>query len=141
MRRLVDDRGLTGQVEVDSAGTGAWHVGDGADRRAVSALRGAGYDGSAHRARAFERRWFADRDLVVALDGGHLRELHALATDEGERAKVRLLRAFTGDGADLDVADPYYGDAADFATVLDQVEQGCRAILDQLVRDGVVHPA
>ena len=142
MRRLVDDTGLTGQVEVDSSGTGAWHVGNGADRRAVAALRGGGYDGSAHRARLFQRDWLAERDLVVALDRGHLRELHGLAADGPERDKVRLLRSFGPDGrsGDLDVEDPYLGDAADFATVLEQVEHGCRAILDKLVRDGAVRP-
>jgi protein-tyrosine phosphatase len=144
MRRLVDEEGLSGQVVVDSAGTGDWHVGDPADRRAVSTLRDAGYDGSTHRARVFDRRWFAERDLVVALDGGHLLELQALAADDGQRRKIRLLRSFGGlaaDDGDLDVADPYYGDHAGFRTVLDQVEQGCRAILEQLVRQGAVHPA
>src|SRR3954454_21966139 len=67
MRRLVEDEGLAGVVEVDSAGTGAWHEGDGADPRAVAVLDGSGYDGSAHRARAFEADWFADIDLVLAL--------------------------------------------------------------------------
>ena len=54
MQRLVDDAGLTDVVQVDSAGTGDWHVGDPADRRAVTALRYGGYDGRDHRARVFE---------------------------------------------------------------------------------------
>jgi protein-tyrosine phosphatase len=146
LRRLVDEAGLSGQVEVDSAGTGRWHVGEGADRRALRTLRAAGYDGSAHRARVFEPGWLADRDLVVALDRGHLRELHALAGDAGARDRVRLLRSFVDEpdraaGAPLDVADPYYGDAADFTVVLEQVEEACRGLLDLLVRDGTVRPA
>lgn len=137
MRRLVEDAGLADRIEVDSAGTGAWHVGDGADPRAVTTLRGAGYDGSRHRARVFERRWLAERDLVVALDSGHLRELRALATGPGERDKVHLLRSFAGAGAArgdrLDVADPYYGTAVDFDAVLAQVEDSCRGLLDAIL--------
>ena len=135
LRRLVEDAGLAGSVEVDSAGTGAWHLGDGADPRAVDVLRSSGYDGSAHRARAFAADWFADRDLVVALDRGHLRSLISAARDEAERGKVRLLRSFDPDAPpDADVADPYYGGARDFAEVLEQVERACRGLLDEVAR-------
>ena len=90
----------------------------------------AGYDGSGHRARAFDPRWFAERDLVVALDGGHLQELRALAAAAGAPDTVRLLRSFSAAPRDggLDVADPYYGADSGFATVLRRVE-------DELPRD------
>jgi protein-tyrosine phosphatase len=130
MQRLVDDAGLTDVVQVDSAGTGDWHVGDPADSRAVTALRDGGYDGSSHRARVFEPGWLADRDLVLALDRGHLRQLRALARTDEQRDRVRLLRSFdpaAREGAE--VADPYFGDARDFAEVLDQVERSCRGLL------------
>jgi protein-tyrosine phosphatase len=144
MRELVEDAGLSDRVEVDSAGTDDWHVGDAADRRAVTTLRAAGYDGSTHRARVFDRRWFAERDLVVALDRGHLRELRAMARDASERDKVALLRDFdegTENLGDRDVADPYYGGDAEFATVLAQVERACRGVLDGLLREGRVGAA
>ena len=135
MRHFVDHAGLSHQVEVDSAGTGAWHVGDAADRRAVAVLSGGGYDGSAHRARTFERAWFADRDLVVALDRGHLRELLALAPSAARRDAVRLLRDFDAAApAGADVADPYYGEPDDFREVLEQVERACRGLLDEVAR-------
>ncbi len=138
MRRMLEDAGLAHRVAVDSAGTAAWHVGDPADRRAVRVLDEAGYDGSGHRARAFDPRWFAERDLVVALDGGHLQELRALAAAAGAPDTVRLLRSFSAAPRDggLDVADPYYGADSGFATVLRQVEDGCRGILAVLQRDG-----
>ena len=143
MRGLLEAEGLDAQVAVDSAGTTSWHVGDPADRRALTALRAAGYDGSTHRARAFERSWLTDRDLVVALDAGHLDDLRALAGAAPDGPTVRLLRSFAEDvdEDDLDVMDPFYGSVADFATVLEQVEAGCRGILAGLVRDGVVQPA
>ena len=146
LRRLLEDAGLDQDVVVDSAGTGDWHIGERADRRTVTALHEAGYDGSAHRARVLEAEWLAHRDLVVALDSGHLRELRSLAARIDGAADVRLLRSFVGgadgidgtDGEGLDVADPYYGDARDFADVLAQVEQACRGLLEHLVRSGDV---
>ena len=135
MRHLVDEAGLTDRVEVDSAGTGSWHVGDGADGRAVTVLRGGGYDGSRHRARRFERAWFDDRDLVVALDGGHLRELRAMAPSAAHRDAVRLLRDFDHEApAGADVADPYYGGPDDFRLVLEQVERACRGLVRAVAR-------
>jgi protein-tyrosine phosphatase len=115
--------GLAGRVVTDSAGTGDWHVGDGADPRTVATLTAAGYD-SAHTARRFEPEWFARRDLIVALDRGHERALRALAPTPEDAAKVRLLRSFDPDAAgdDLDVPDPYYGGERGFTDVLQLVE-------------------
>jgi protein-tyrosine phosphatase len=135
MQRLVDDAGLTDVVEVDSAGTGDWHVGARADSRAVAVLSGSGYDGRAHRARVFETSWLDDRDLVLALDRGHLRELRALARTDEQRAKVRLLRSFDDEAPDgAEVADPYLGDDRDFAEVMEQAERSCRGLLDAVAR-------
>jgi protein-tyrosine phosphatase len=145
-RRLVNDAGLDGRVEVASAGTGDWHVGHGADRRAVAALHGRGYDGSAHRARQFGPDWFARYDLVVALDRDNERALRRLATGTagsstgaagaaGAAGKVRLLRSYGGAAVgDLDVPDPYYGGPEGFEHVLDLVEEACQALLDEVRR-------
>ena len=139
MRRLLDEAGLADAVEVDSAGTGDWHVGEQADGRARAALSRSGYDGSAHRARQFDRSWFGRLDLVVALDAGHLSSLRAMAPTPADREKVRLLRSFdeSAEEWDLDVDDPYYGDDSDFDTVVEQAERGARGIVDELVRTGV----
>jgi protein-tyrosine phosphatase len=133
-RALALRAGLSDRIEVDSAGTGDWHVGDGADERALVALAAGGYDGAAHRARRFDPQWFADRDLVVALDGGHLRELRRRARAVGADTEVRLLRSFDPalagrPDADLDVADPYYEGRDAFARVLEQVECACEGLL------------
>jgi protein-tyrosine phosphatase len=131
MRHLVDDAGLAGAIEVDSAGTGQWHAGEGADPRAVAVLGTHGYDGTAHQAQGFEADWLDDRDLLLALDRGHLRELRALARTDQQWAKVRLLRSFDDDAPDgAEVADPYFGDDRDFAEVLAQIERACRGLLE-----------
>jgi len=125
-RALVAEAGLSDAVSTASAGTGGWHAGDGADRRAVSALRARGYDGSAHRARQFTRGDFAAYDLVVALDRDNERHLRSLAGSPEDAAKIRLLLA------DDDVPDPYYGGADGFEHVLDLVENACRELLAEV---------
>lgn len=130
LRHHVEREGL--DVEVDSSGTGAWHVGDGADDRAVQALLGRGY-ASEHLARQFQPDRFHDYDLIIALDRGHLRALRSMAPDAEARSKIRLLREFDpAAGEDLDVPDPYYGDGADFEHALELVEAAMPELLNTL---------
>ncbi|WP_320780674.1 low molecular weight protein-tyrosine-phosphatase [Streptomyces sp. CRN 30] len=126
----VADAGLEGRVEADSAGTGGWHEGEGADPRTVAVLEDNGYTVD-HTARQFHASWFARLDLVVALDAGHLRALRRLAPTEQDAAKVRLLRSYdpaARDG-DLDVPDPYYGGADGFEECLEMVEAASDGLL------------
>ncbi|MFD7838420.1 low molecular weight protein-tyrosine-phosphatase [Streptomyces sp. NPDC059761] len=136
-RARVAEAGLDALVEVDSAGTGGWHEGDGADPRAVTVLEGAGYEQS-HRARQFRASWFAGLDLVVALDAGHLRDLRALAPTPEDAAKVRLLRSYdpAATAAEADVPDPYYGSLDGFEHCLELVEAASSGLLDA-VREAV----
>ncbi|CAL9511009.1 putative low molecular weight protein-tyrosine-phosphatase [Streptomyces sp. enrichment culture] len=128
-RARVAEAGLDGLVEVDSAGTGGWHEGDGADPRTVAVLRENGY-GTDHTARQFDPSWFARLDLVIALDTGHLRALRRLAPTERDADKVRLLRSYDpAAGDDLDVPDPYYGAADGFDECLEMVEAASTGLL------------
>ncbi|WP_312846109.1 low molecular weight protein-tyrosine-phosphatase [Streptomyces sp. WAC05374] len=128
-RARVAEAGLGGLVEVDSAGTGGWHEGDGADPRALSVLDEHGY-GTEHTARRFRPSWFARLDLVIALDGSHRRELIRLAPTPMEAAKIRLLRSYDPAApADLDVPDPYYGSRAGFEECLAMVEAASEGLL------------
>ncbi len=132
LRRAFAEAGLAGAVHVDSAGTDGWHVGDGADHRALAALSAAGHDGSAHRARQFEAAWLGHLDLVLCADAGHLRAIRRMAS--GSAAELRLLREFdpqAGDGR-LDLADPYYGDDAGFAECLRQIERAATGVVDHV---------
>ena len=133
MRSLADEAGLQGSVELDSAGTGAWHVGSPPDARAVAAAaaRGITLEGYARQVRADD---FHDFDLVLAMDRQNLRELRQLADGERRRAKVRLLREFDpdSDGEELEVPDPYYGAAGGFDEVLDLVQAACAGLLARI---------
>ena len=128
-RARTAEAGLGDLVEVDSAGTGGWHEGDGADPRTVSVLEEHGYEGE-HTARQFQVSWFDRLDLVVALDAGHLRSLRRLAPTPEDAAKVRLLRSYDpAAGDDLDVPDPYYGGLDGFEECLEMVEAASEGLL------------
>ncbi|HEY0540236.1 MAG TPA: low molecular weight protein-tyrosine-phosphatase [Actinoallomurus sp.] len=130
-RHHAEEEGL--DVEVDSSGTGHWHVGDSADERTVATLRRAGYR-SIHQARQFEAGWFDRYDLILALDEGHRTDLLRLAPDAEARGKVRLVREFDPDAGDLDVADPYYSRDSAFEEVREQIEAAVPGLLDHVRR-------
>jgi protein-tyrosine phosphatase len=157
LREKLAQAGLGGKVEVDSSGTGNWHVGGPMDSGARAELAARGYDGSAHRARQFDRSWFGDYDLVVAMDRRNLADLRRMAPDLATaRDRVRLLRSFdpatAGNGHsggaagrpgrdtyDGDVPDPYNGSASDYALAFDLVQaaaSGLAAQLAALIGDG-----
>ena len=134
MRSLIDREGLAGEIELDSAGTGAWHAGSSPDGRARSAARGRGIELEGG-ARRVEPEDFERFDLLLAMDRANARELLALAGDADERAKVRLLREFDPGSAgaqDLDVPDPYYGASGGFEEVFDIVQAACEGLLEQI---------
>jgi protein-tyrosine phosphatase len=128
-RAQVAEAGLDGLVKVDSAGTGGWHEGDGADPRTVSVLETNGYE-SDHAARQFRADWFSWLDLVIALDAGHLKALRRLAPTTVDAEKVQLLRSYDpAAGDDLDVPDPYYGGLDGFEECLEMVEAASPGLL------------
>ncbi|HET9188446.1 MAG TPA: low molecular weight protein-tyrosine-phosphatase [Acidothermaceae bacterium] len=132
MRSMVRDAGLEDQIELSSAGTGGWHVGDHADERARATLARRGYDAESHRARQFAAHWFDENDLVLAVDESTYSMLQSLDSEQAAE-KLRLLREFDpmADG-DLDVPDPYYGGQRGFDNVLDMVERSCRGLLEHV---------
>ena len=134
MRMLVQQASLDGEVTLDSAGTGGWHVGEPPDMRAILAARARGIELNGV-AREVTRTDFADFDLVLAMDRSNMRALRRLAPSEDAREKVRLLREFdpaSAGATDLDVPDPYYGAAGGFDEVLDLVQAACTGLLDHI---------
>jgi protein-tyrosine phosphatase len=132
----VDAAGLADRVEVVSAGTGGWHVGGPMDRRAAALLTTHGYDASRHVAQQFGPEWFAETDLVLAMDADNYADIVA----QGPDACVRMFRDFDprADEHDRDVPDPYFGGDDGFAAVLAVVERTCDALvaaLDAALRD------
>ncbi len=135
VKEALAQAGLGDRVRVTSAGTGSWHLGEGADHRAAAVARSQGLDLAEHVAAVFTADRFDDVDLVLALDAGHVRELSAIAPDEASRDKIHLLRSFDPESVaddDLEVADPYYGDRRDFEIAIEQVRAAAPGIVDHV---------
>jgi protein-tyrosine phosphatase len=131
---LVQDTSLADRIQVDSAGTHAYHVGEGPDRRAREAAARRGVDLARQRARRIDAADFEYFDYVVAMDRDNLEELLALCPEQ-HRGKLRLLLDFAPHlSPQIDVPDPYYGGAQGFERVLDLVEEGARGLLEELRR-------
>ncbi len=134
MRALVEQAGMAEEIELDSAGTGSWHVGSPPDERATAAAAGRGI-ALAGKARVVTVDDFYDFDLLLGMDRANVAALRKMAPGQEQRAKVRLLREFdpASDGSDdLDVPDPYYGDGDGFERVLDYVQAACAGLLEQI---------
>jgi protein-tyrosine phosphatase len=133
MRHVVAEAGMQDEVELDSAGTGSWHIGSSPDSRASAAARGRGVT-LAGEARQVRPSDFEDFDLILAMDRANLRDLEALA-DGSADGRIRLLREFdpaSAEGGDLDVPDPYYGASGGFEEVFDLVDAACRGLLEEI---------
>ena len=138
LTRLVEQAGLSREVEVSSCGTGGWHVGEPMDPRAARELVASGYDASDHRAQQFDPSWL-EQDLVLAMDASNLADITThITASQGLDERVRMFRSFDprvppGAGpADLDVPDPWFGGDEGFREVLDMVERTCRQIVVEL---------
>jgi protein-tyrosine phosphatase len=138
LREELERAGLSDRVEVDSAGTGDWHLGEPMDSRASAELSRRGYDGSRHRARQFGPSWFGGYDLVAAMDRGNLERLRRMAPDRQAADRTVLFlsldpaRNGQGSESDLEVPDPYDGGPEDYALVFDLVQPAARGLAAQL---------
>jgi protein-tyrosine phosphatase len=122
MQHLADEQGLGWQI--DSAGTGGWHVGEGPDRRSVRTAHNHGIDISKQVCRQFRKHDFSEFDLILVMDKYNLSDVLNMASDEGAAAKVKLLLG------DAEVPDPYYDDSQ-FELVFKLIEQGCKDFIKQ----------
>lgn len=128
----LERAGLADRVEVESAGTGSWHIGSGMDERAAATLRVHGYP-TDHTARRFDPRRFEEFDLVLAMDTDNLDELVREAPDEQARERLALFRSFApGTGPHPEVPDPYYGGEDGFTAVLTMVEAAAKGLTGEL---------
>jgi protein-tyrosine phosphatase len=126
MKHLVKQAGLERVIQIESAGTGDWHVGEPRDRRSQQTALARGVP-LAGRAQHFTAADFERFDYVIAMDGSNLADLRQMAPGPEALAKLSRLRA--GDG---DVPDPYYGGAHGFEEVFDICQAACAELLARL---------
>ncbi|PJI49856.1 MAG: protein-tyrosine-phosphatase [Pseudomonas sp.] len=129
-RHKVREAGLEQRVEIDSAGTGDWHVGKAPDARTRAAALRRGYDLSDLRARQVSVADFSRYDLVLAMDSANLRDLKHLRGSIGKAELDLFLRRYE---LEIDeVPDPYYGGEDGFEQVLDLIEKACDGLLTEV---------
>ena len=136
MQKLVKDADLAQCIEIDSAGVSGAHAGERPDKRSQEAAKKRGYELSKLRARKVVATDFAEFQYLVAMDTGHLQYLQKMAQEIPETASavnICLLLPHAPALGKTDVADPYYGPLNGFERVLDDIEQGCQALLNHLI--------
>ena len=134
MRHKLREAGLGDDVDVESAGTGGWHVGHAPDERASAAakLRGIPLESRAQR---FETTHFDDFDLILAMDRQNLEDMRSLAPHADAEGRLGLLREYDPaavEAGELEVPDPYYGGDQGFEDVLDMVERACDGLIEEI---------
>lgn len=132
-RRLHRELAPELELQIDSAGTHAYHIGEPPDSRSQSAAMARGVDISGHRGRQVTVEDFQTFDYLLAMDAANLKRLQALRPRD-TRAELRLLLEYAPQTVHKDVPDPYYGGARGFEEVLDLVEAGGRGLLAEILR-------
>ena len=132
MQHILETRGLSSIIKVDSAGTGGWHEGERADSRSREVAGRRGFELHS-RARKFGKGDFQDFDYIFAMDRSNYGNILQQASTVEEKEKVHMFRSFdAGVDADAEVPDPYYGGPDGFERVFDICFSGCEAILRHL---------
>ncbi len=134
LEQRLEDAGLADQVDVASAGTGGWHTGEPMDPRSAAALADAGYDPTGHRARTFTADWYAEHDLLLAMDASNHADMVDLAPTVHQQDQVQMFRAFDPEATpdDLEMPDPWYGGPEGFEHALTMIERTVDGLVQRL---------
>jgi len=131
LRHFIRLNNLGDKVEVDSAGTHGYHVGEAPDSRTQRAAAVRGYNLSQLRARKVARQDLDYFDLILAMDKSNLDNLQRLATPE-QQERIKLFMDFSKNFDDNEVPDPYYGLGHGFDLVLDMVEDASLGLIEDI---------
>ena len=134
LRQFIRQHGLGDKVEVDSAGTHGYHVGEAPDSRTQRAAAARGYDLSQLRARKVARQDLDYFDLILAMDKSNLDNLMRMADPE-QRKRIRLFMDYARNFDDKEVPDPYYGLGHGFDLVLDMVEDASLGLIGEIKQE------
>lgn len=118
--------------EVDSTGTGAWHVGNTPDPRSIAVAKKNGLDISKLRGRQFSSQDFQDFDHIYVMDSSNLENVLKLANSPSDKNKVAMILDTLFPGEKVDVPDPYHGLDDSFDRVYDMLEEACSVIAKRL---------
>lgn len=132
LKNIVEEKGDLSRWEIDSAGTGGWHVGEQPDKRMRIHARNRGIELN-HRCRKVRVSDFDDFDLIIPMDSSNETNLRRMAPSLEASKKIVPMAAFIDESFHYDhVPDPYYEGAEGFELVLDLLDNGCRNLFDLL---------
>ena len=131
LRKYIKNNNLGDKVEVDSAGTHGYHVGEAPDSRTQRAAAIRGYNLTQLRARKVARQDLDYFDLILAMDKSNLDNLQRMATPE-QQERIKLFMQYAKNFDDEEVPDPYYGLGHGFDLVLDMVEDASMGLIEDI---------
>ena len=120
------------EVEVDSAGTAAYHIGNLPDDRSIEVARKYGIDLTNQRARQFSVNDFDVFDLIYAMDESNYQNILALARNKEDESKVKMILNELNPDSNESVPDPYYGGNAGFENVYQLLDEACEIIAKKI---------
>lgn len=127
-------------IQVDSAGTASYHLGENPDYRAITVAKKYGIDISGHIARQFKTSDFDSYDIIYVMDENNCNDLLRLSRKSEDRAKVEMITGALHPGMKTPVPDPYYGKAEDFEKTFKVLNESCELIAVNLIRDYKINP-
>ena len=130
MRLKSEENNLS--LQIDSAGTSAFHVGDRPDRRMTQTAKKHDLDISYLRARQFVVSDFDEFDLIFAMDLSNKENILKLARTKDDSKKVKLMLNETFPGENMEVPDPYYGGDAGFENVYQLLNNACEIVITKI---------
>jgi len=133
-RKLIEDEEMTDQIEIDSAGTHAYHVGHEPDQRAQECALRRGIDISSLRGRRVDDQDFETFDYILAMDRENFEDLRMHSPEHHEH-KIRLFLDYAPHLKTSEVPDPYYGGNRGFDKVIDMVEQASIGLLESIIKE------
>ena len=128
----AEDKGLKNKFEIDSAGTGSWHVGESADRRMQGHAIKRGYNLTSISRRIDPYIDFDYFDIIIGMDDYNISDLKAIAKKREDIEKIRKMTDFAKEWNYNEIPDPYYGGEEGFELVLDLLEDSCKGLLEKL---------
>ncbi|MDR2910943.1 MAG: low molecular weight phosphotyrosine protein phosphatase [Bacteroidales bacterium] len=133
-KKMVEFKGLENYFEIDSAGTGGWHVGEMADGRMQIHAKKRGYNLDSISRKINPYADFDNFDLIIGMDNYNIRELKSIARKDSYLAKIYKMTDFATECNYSEVPDPYYDGGEGFELVLDLLENSCKGLLENIVK-------
>ena len=128
---LVDEQGLGGSIQVDSAGTHSYHIGSPPDLRSQATAQSRGIDLAGLRARRFVTTDFIEFDYLLGMDHANLADMLAIKPDDEVRARAKLMLEYADSFEQQEVPDPYFGDEG-FDLVFEMIDDAARGLLKDI---------